>query len=76
MLKSRVKIKTWGHSLGLIIPTEMVKRGGLDVHDEVEVTIEKKGNVIREAFGMMKNFPVRDKRSTERILKEIDDEFE
>jgi len=40
-----------------------------------ETTMEKKYDVIRQAFGMMKKFSVRDKRSTEQILKEIDDEF-
>tara|TARA_Y100000310_G_C20670121_1_gene809791 strand:- start:2304 stop:2519 length:216 start_codon:yes stop_codon:yes gene_type:complete len=59
------KVKQWGNSMAVIIPREKVRDLKLKPNDEVDVAIEKKGNVLRELYGSMKF-----SKPTEQLLKE------
>ncbi len=58
-----------GGSLGIVIPKEAVVEEELTAGDTVELFLVKKTNVFKEVFGKLKL-----KRSTDEILKEIDEE--
>ena len=62
-LKSEVK--KWGHSLGLIIPSKVVKRLDLKEHQEVEVKL-KKVSGVEDLFGKLHFW-----KPTKEIIKEI-----
>lgn len=65
-----VKTKSWGNSLGIIIPSEMVNEFSLNPGDEVVIELQKKQNVLKELFGTIKF-----KRSTKEILSEVREEL-
>lgn len=75
MLKSEAKLKAWGNSIGVVLPKELLKQEGLGVNDEVEIVLRKKTNPLREAFGQLKKFKAKSAKSTDEILKEIDEEL-
>lgn len=75
MFKSETKLKAWGNSVGVILPKEMLKEEGLSINDEVEVILKKKSNTLKDAFGKLKEFKATSDKSTEEVLKEIDEEF-
>lgn len=75
MFKSETKLRAWGNSVGVILPKEVLKEEGLSINDEVEVTLKKKSNPLKDAFGRLREFKVRSGKSTEEVLKEVDEEL-
>ena len=75
MIKAIAKLRAWGNSLGVVIPKEGLKEENLGVNDEVEVIVKRKENPLRAAFGIVKNAPVKTRKSKEELLKEIDEAF-
>ncbi len=66
-----VKAKEWGNSLGIVLPSELVKRKGIKPGEEVIINIEKKQNVLKELFGALKF-----KQPVDRFLKTFRKEME
>ena len=58
--------------MGQLIRSQNTKAEGLKEGEEVEVSVGKETNVLRETFGTFKSD---DKRSTSEILKEMDREL-
>ena len=75
MFRSDTKLRAWGNSVGVILPKEILKEEGLSVNDEVEIILKKKSNPLKDAFGKLKEFKAKSDKSTEEILKEIDEEL-
>ena len=75
MFKSETKLKAWGNSVGVILPKEILKEEGLSVNDEVEITLKKKSNPLKDAFGKLKVFKTKSGKSTEEMLKEVDEDL-
>lgn len=75
MFKSQAKLKAWGNSIGVVLPKEALKEEGLAINDEVEVTLTKKSNSLKGAFGKLKDFKAKSDKSTEQLLGEIDEEL-
>lgn len=69
MLKIESRLRTWGRSVGVVIPKHIIKYQKLRPGDHVNLMLVKKTNVLRETFGKFKL-----NKSTEEILKEIDEE--
>ncbi len=55
MTMTEVKVKQWGNSLGLIIPSEIVKQEELGEGDIIKIEVYKAKRV--DAFGMFKGGP-------------------
>ena len=70
MEQIKVKLRRWGNSVGVVIPQETLKAVNKKEGDEVTLLLPKETNVLREMFGKYKF-----KKSTERIMKEIDKEL-
>ena len=75
MFKSETKLRAWGNSVGVILPKDMLKEEGLSINDEVEVVLRRKSNPLKDVFGKLKQFKTKSDKSTEEILKEIDEEL-
>ena len=75
MIRSETKLRAWGNSVGVVIPKEALKEENLSINDEVEVTIRKKSNVLKDVFGTLKKFKAKSRKSTDRLLREIDKEL-
>lgn len=52
-IKTRIRIKEWGNSLGIVIPKEIVDKEKLNLNDQVFVTISKK-DTLEDFFGKLK----------------------
>jgi antitoxin component of MazEF toxin-antitoxin module len=65
------KTKQWGNSVGIIIPTEVIKTLNIKPDEDILIDIEKKKSVLKELFGSMKF-----KKPTSQILKEARKELE
>ncbi len=68
-----MKIKEWGNSYGIMIPKSVLKDKKMTNGEEVDVVItkKKKGNTLRETFGMAKTG-----KSVKKMMKEIDKELD
>ena len=75
-IQSETRLKAWGNSIGVVIPKEMLQHENLSVNDEVEIIIKKKANPLREAFGRLKGVKARLNKTTDELLKEIDEELD
>ena len=64
-METITQVKEWGHSLGLIVPSNIVKQEKLKINDEVIIEIRKKTNVMN-LFGSLKL-----KRSSQEMKDEI-----
>ncbi|MFQ5621109.1 MAG: hypothetical protein ACE5FT_04660 [Candidatus Nanoarchaeia archaeon] len=69
MLEIESELKTWGRSIGVVIPKKAALHEKLKAGDAVHLLILKKTNALKETFGAAKL-----KRSTGEILEEIDKE--
>ena len=49
----KAKVREWGHSLGIIIPKNVVSKENIKSEDEVIVEIRKKQDVM-DLFGTLK----------------------
>ncbi len=50
----KIKVKTWGNSLGVVLPKEIVAKEGIKPEDEVTITITKK-ETLEDFFGRIKS---------------------
>lgn len=75
MIKSETKLKAWGNSVGVILPKEELHKEDLSVDDEVEVIVRKKSNPLKDTFGKLREFRAKSGKSTDEILKEVDEEL-
>ncbi len=69
MIETETQVREWGRSVGIVIPKELVIKERIRAGDSVKILILKKSNPLKETFGTFKF-----KRSTENILKEVDEE--
>lgn len=70
-MKVSVKTKKWGNSLGVILPAEMVKQMNIKEGEEFTISIEKKFNVLKEAFGALDFHNVPTEKLLEKTRKEL-----
>lgn len=64
-METVVKLKKWGSSMGVILPSDLVRTEKMRPGDELVLHIEKRRNILKELFGAFKF-----KKSTEQMLKE------
>ena len=56
MSRVRAKVRRWGSSLGIVVPSEIAKELRLKAGDDVVLEIDQAG--IEEAFGSLKDWAV------------------
>ena len=66
------KTRKWGSSLGVFIPKEKAEELHLKPDEEVEVTLEKRSNVLKEMFGTL---PKLKEINLEEIRKELESKY-
>jgi antitoxin component of MazEF toxin-antitoxin module len=64
-METIVKTKKWGNSVGIVLPSDLIKEEKIKPGDQVILSIEKKHNVLKELFGALQF-----KKSTDQLLKE------
>lgn len=69
MIEVESQAREWGNSIGIVIPKEIAANEKIKPGDKVKIILLKKTNALKETFGT-----VQLKRTTEDILKEVDEE--
>jgi len=73
MIEYNTRLKSWGNSLGVIVPKEKVEKEDLKTEQEVKVVITpKKMLKVENILGKLKKW----KRSTEEIMRDVDRELD
>ena len=72
MIEIKAKVKKWGNSLGIIIPTEIIKDEHIKPEQEVSIVINPK----RFATGKDIAGTWKTKKSTHQLMREIDKEMD
>lgn len=70
-METTVKTKKWGNSIGVVLPSELVREEEIKIGEEVVVEIKKKTNVLKELFGALKF-----DKPTDQLLKEVKRDME
>ncbi|MCI4371795.1 MAG: AbrB/MazE/SpoVT family DNA-binding domain-containing protein [Thermoplasmata archaeon] len=65
MPRARARVRRWGSSLGIIVPSEIAKRLHLKAGDEIVIEIDKAD--IKEAFGSLKHWTVDPQKLKDKI---------
>ena len=60
------RLRRWGNSIGIVIPTELLRQKNLKEGEEIVIEIEKK-EPISKIFGSLKNW----KKSSQKMKDEI-----
>ncbi|MBU2496697.1 MAG: AbrB/MazE/SpoVT family DNA-binding domain-containing protein [Nanoarchaeota archaeon] len=68
MAQTKIIVKKWGNSLGIVLPHEFVEEAKIKPNKEIEVILVKSENVAKRTFGMAKSKLVKD---TQRLKNEI-----
>ena len=61
------KTKKWGSSIGIVIPSEVIKKENIGPNETIKVII-RKNPLAKILWGLG---PVKDKRSTDEIIREL-----
>ena len=72
MVSCEVTVREWGNSLGVTFPINVVKEVKLKKGEKVDIIISKPARLPEAFFGMAKKRP---KKSTQAILREMDEEL-
>ncbi|MAG73361.1 hypothetical protein CL620_03535 [archaeon] len=56
-MKTNAILKTWGSSLGIVVPRSVIKAQHLKKGEEIIIEIRKK-KTLREVFGSLKNMKI------------------
>ncbi|HLD75611.1 MAG TPA: AbrB/MazE/SpoVT family DNA-binding domain-containing protein [Candidatus Norongarragalinales archaeon] len=68
MIHVKGKLKKWGNSYAVPVPSEIVKREGLKINQDLDVFLSPKTDVPSRIFGMLKG---KQKRPTQEIMDEL-----
>lgn len=72
MVEIETRIRKWGNtSLAFIIPQEIVENEKLKPNQKIRAVILRESKIPAKTFGILKKW----KKSTPKIMKEIDDEL-
>lgn len=63
------KLKKWGNSIGIVIPSEALQEKNLREGEEVIIEIKKKDK-IKEIFGSLKDWKIDSQKMKEELRKE------
>ena len=73
MEKTSAKVKKWGNSFGIILPKFLIENQKLREGMEIEIIVKPLNKTkVGDIFGILKG---KIKRSTEDLLKEVDEDF-
>jgi len=72
MIELKTRIRKWGNSFGVVVPQKAVIDGQINEGDEITVLLRKEegGNVLKETFGILKNWKIDAQKVKDQIRKE------
>ncbi len=73
MIELKTKLRKWGNSFGVVVPTKEIKEENIKEGEEITVLLVKRSNALRETFGTLKGLKIDAQKMKDEIRKE---EFE
>lgn len=70
MVQVEAEVKEWGNSLGIILPRSLAAKENIKPGDKVKMTIVKNNNILKEAFGSLKNWKIDSQKVKDELRKE------
>lgn len=67
-METKAVLKSWGSSLGVVVPAEIVKKEHLKEGDEIRLEIKKKES-IKAAFGALKDWKIDPQKAKDELRK-------
>lgn len=61
------RVRKWGHSLGLVLPKEIVDQERIKPDQKIKILIIKENDAVRKTFGILRG---KLKKSTQQIMDE------
>lgn len=68
-METKTKLRNWGSSIGVVIPSEVIKKENFHTGEEVIIEIRKKKS-IKEAFGSMRGWKIDSQKVKDDLRKE------
>ncbi len=68
-IQTRVRVKEWGNSLGIVIPREIVIKEDIHQDDEITITVAKE-HTLRGFFGKGKGIKIDTQKMKDEVRKE------
>lgn len=69
MMATQTKLRTWGSSLGLVVPSDVVQAEHLREGEEVIIEIRRK-NTLQELFGKLKSWKIDPQKMKDELRRE------
>ena len=69
LMAIQTRLRRWGNSFGIVVPSEIMQEKNFQEGEEVVVDIQKK-NKIKEIFGSLKDWNVNSQKEKDRLRKE------
>ncbi|MBI4980655.1 AbrB/MazE/SpoVT family DNA-binding domain-containing protein [Candidatus Woesearchaeota archaeon] len=66
---TQTKLRTWGSSLGLVVPSEIVQTEHLKEGEEVIIEIKRK-NRLQDLFGRLKSWKIDPQKMKDELRRE------
>ena len=63
----QVKVRKWGNSMGLLVPSEIAKKEKMRDNQKLDIVILSKSKTLEKTFGMLKEWT----KPTQQIKGEI-----
>ena len=72
-----LRLRKVGNSLGIVVPSEIIMRENLRDGDELIITVRnKKNSTVEDMLNEARKQKLKFKKTTEQLLKEIDEDSE
>lgn len=68
-MATKAILKSWGNSLGVVVPRDLVKAEGLHAGEEVLIEIKKKQS-LGELFGTLPHWTIDAQKMKDKLRKE------
>ena len=70
----KAKVKKWGNSMGIIIPSKIIKEHNIREDQELVIEIRDKSNPLKELFGFGKDKPI-SRKEFEEFRKSMESKY-
>lgn len=68
-MMTKTKLKSWGSSLGIVVPRDVVRQEHLEEGEEVLIEIKKK-HAIKDVFGHLKDWKINPQKVKDELRRE------
>lgn len=65
----KAKVRSWGSSYGVVIPSDIIRKEGINKGDEIIIEVRKQRS-MKELFGSLPNLKIDSQKMKDELRKE------